>query len=124
MIFEVRKKIHEAISYNRAQDITKKIKELSSARNPQAEIFKIRRERQFKDNIGFPLKDQKGIIQVSKGGIDQVVREHFQNVFLQNPKPKGELWQHYWNEVDELFSQIIMVTRKEEKRDRFIGPTL
>ena len=123
-IFEIRKKIHLAIAKNRAKDITLKVNELKDAKNPQKEIFKIRREQQVKDNLGFPLKDQKNVLQVSKEGIDQVVCDHFSIVFAQNPKPKGDIWKAYWEEIDKLFDQMINVTENEAIRTRFEGPTV
>ena len=60
LIFQVRKKIHDAIARNRAQDIKRKINELKESKNPHVEIFRIRRERQVKNDLGFPLKDKKG----------------------------------------------------------------
>ena len=76
------------------------------------------------DNLGFPLKDKRGILQVSKGGIDEVVCDHFNLVFAQNPKPKGEIWKIYWKEIDELFAQIEVRTRKDCSRTVFAGPTV
>ena len=70
MIFEIRKEIHATIAHNRAVKITQKIEDLENCKNPQSQIFKIRREKQVKDNLGFPLKDNNGIVQISKYGID------------------------------------------------------
>ena len=56
--------------------------------------------------IGFPLKDKSGQIQVTKGGIDRVVKEHFEKVFQQNPVPKGKIWEEYWRTVDKVFNVI------------------
>ena len=123
LIFEIRRKIHDAISYNRAMNMAQKIQELQESKNPQCEIFKIRRERQKRENLGFTLKDRNGRIQVGKEGIDMVVKEHFQSVFAQNPKPKGELWKMYWKEVDELFASLIKVTGIEAGKEKFAGPS-
>ena len=123
-IYQIRKQIHAAIACNRAEVITMKVKELREAKNPQNEIFKIRRERQVKDNLGFPLKDTKGVLQVSREGINDVVCDHFNLVFAQNPKPKGEIWQRYWKEIDELFAEMAQRTVRECKRTEVVGPTV
>ena len=122
-IFEIRKKIHETIAINRTQKMTQKIQELTNCKNPQSKIFQIRREKQVKDNIGFPLKDRKGITQVSKYGIDNVVLQHFDVVFAQNPIPKGEVWKRYWNEVDDLFAKIDHLTYEHTQNVTVTGPT-
>ena len=124
LIFEIRKKIHEAISCNRAKNIILKIEELQNSKNPQREIFRIRRERQARENLAFPLKDRKGNTHVTKVGIDKVVKDHFQLVFAQNPKPKGELWEMYWKEVDDLFDCLIKKTGLEAARETVVGPSL
>ena len=124
LIFENRKRIHEKIAFNRGQVISKKIEDLKNSKNPQREVFKIRREKQNRDNLGFPLQDKNGVIQVSKVGIDSVVCDHFKSVFAQNPKPKGEIWEMYWEEVDQLFIQIDKRTTKESVFDKEKGPSL
>ena len=123
LIFNIRQKIHERIAINRGHTINKKVKDLNTSKNPQRDVFKIRRDRQIKDNLGFPLKDKNGVIQVSKLGIDSVVCDHFRTVFTQNPKPKGEIWEMYWNEVDKLFLQIDKTTMGESVHDKDKGPT-
>ena len=103
-IAEVRKEISKEIEANRRYDIFEKVKQITTAKNPQGEIFKIRRQRKTVEKIGFPLKDKEGNIQVSKDGIDRVINCHFEKVFRQNPVPDGVFWEEYWNTVDEVFS--------------------
>ena len=105
-IASIRKKINAQIEETRNQAIVDRMKKIESAKCPQSEIFKIRRERNAVQKIGFPLKDKSGQIQVTKGGIDRVVKEHFQKVFQQNPVPKGKIWEEYWRTVDEVFNVI------------------
>ena len=105
-IAEIRKKINKEISKNRHEEMLEKISEIAQAKNPQGEVFKIRREKKRVESVGFPLKDKKGNIQVSKDGIDRVVVEHFDRVFKQNPIPKGSIWEKYWALVDDVFKSM------------------
>ena len=117
-IADVQKRIAKEIELNRKREIFKKINEIQSSRNPQSEVFKIRRERKKVEKIGFPLKDVKGCIQVSKNGIDHVVKNHFEKVFKQNPVPEGQVWVEYWREVDLVFQTIC-----DEESEEVEGPT-
>ena len=112
-IAEVRKNIANEIEMNRKREIFCKVNELQCSKNPQSEIFKIRREKKKAVKIGFPLKDNDGNIQVTKIGIDNVVRCHFEKVFHQNPVPEGSIWIRYWKTIDEVF-QAISVNNSEE----------
>ena len=123
-IAKIRKAIREEIENERFRKMSKKIEDIKHSKNPQGEIFKIRREGKSCEKAAFPLKDAKGILQVSKGGIDEVVCDHFKLVFTQNPKPKGEIWKMYWEEIDELFDKIVDRTGEECRRTAFSGPTV
>ena len=114
----IRKKINVQIEENRNKDVVERMNKIQGAKCPQSEIFKIRRERNAVQKIGFPLKDQGGKIQVTKSGIDQVVKKHFEKVFRQNPVPKGSIWEEYWRTVDEVFNAI-----SNEKCNKFEPPT-
>ena len=103
-IAETRKKIREEIGKNRADEILSKVAAIRDAKNPQSEVFKIRRSRKMVEKVGFPLQDTRGRIRVTKDGIDNVIINHFDKVFKQNPVPSGKVWCEYWNVVDEVFS--------------------
>ena len=117
-IAEVRKRISEEIELNRKHDIFQKVNGIQSSKNPQGEIFKIRRERKRAEKVGFPLKDKDGNVQVNKMGIDKVIRCHFENVFQQNPVPEGSVWVDYWKTIDEVFQAIC-----DEEREAAELPT-
>lgn len=106
MIAEIRSKIRTEIGKNRAEAMWEKVSMIKDAKNPQGEVFKIRRQRNKVEKVGFPLKDTKGNIQVSKEGIDRVVVNHFERVFRQNPVPKGKIWEQYWKLIDEVFELL------------------
>ena len=114
----IRKEINVHIEENRNKDVVDRMKMIEGAKCPQSEIFKIRRERNAVQKIGFPLKDKEGKIQVTKNGIDQVVRQHFEKVFKQNPVPEGSIWEEYWKTVDEVFNAI-----SDQKCKKFEPPT-
>ena len=117
-IADVRKRIAEEIEMNRKQEIFQRVCDIKNSKNPQGEIFKIRRERKRAEKVGFPLKDKDGNVQVSKMGIDKVVRCHFECVFQQKPVPEGDVWVEYWKTIDEVFQAIC-----EEERDVIEPPT-
>ena len=71
------------------------------------------------ENIGFPLKDEKGKLQVCKMGIDSVIDDHFKKVFTQNPIPDRIQWKMYWEEVDQVFDLI-----KDESRGDVQAPNI
>ena len=122
-IAEIKKKIRNEIAQNRAEDMLGKISTISQAQNPPKEVFKIRREKKRTSKIGFPLKDKVGNIQVSKDGIDRVVIDHFEKVFRQNPIPRGNMWQDYWNLIDEI-CELIEKQCTEEVSTDYTLPTL
>ena len=105
-IAEVTKKIRVQIERNRGIKIETAVGDIQKSKNPQQEIFKIRKMKKQVENIGFPLKDDKGVLQVSKLGIDDVVDKHFRKVFGQNPVPDGLQWKIYWMKVDKVFELI------------------
>ena len=108
-IARVKKDIKLQIDKERTRKMAEKIKLIRSSKNPQGEIFKIRRDARSSIKIGFPLKDWKGNLQVSKDGVDDVICEHFKVVFAQNPIPEGEIWRKYWAEIDNVFTRIEMI---------------
>ena len=79
-ISAIQKRIKNEIEMNRSEEALTKVSGIMQAKNPQSEIFKIRRQRKKIARIGFPLKDKNGNIQVSKNGIDRVVVDHFDKV--------------------------------------------
>ena len=118
-IAEIRKCIKQEIDKNRTNEILQSIHKIRVAKNPQGEVFKIRREKNRVEKVGFPLKDSNGNIQVSKDGIDRVVLAHFDKVFKQNPIPNGEIWDEYWKKVDEVFD----ILNEQKDNVHFVNPT-
>ena len=112
-IADIRKKIREEIGKNRAEEILSKVSTIREAKNPQSEIFKIRRSRKKVEKVGFPLQDEGGTIRVTKDGIDKVIIKHFDKVFKQNPVPSDQIWCEYWSVVDEVFD--LMKKNKSQK---------
>ena len=90
---------------------------ISSAKYPQAEVFKIRRNATKTPNLDFPLKDMNGNTRVTKEGIDEVITSHFGKVFSQNPVPDG--WEEYWKYIVDIYEII----SKNEKESIVVGPT-
>jgi hypothetical protein len=105
-IAEIRKAIKIEIEKERFRKMSEKINMIKQSKSPQGEIFKVRREGKSSEKVGFPLKDTKGRLQVSKDGVDEVICQHFKVVFAQNPIPAGEQWLKYWEEVDCAFQSI------------------
>ena len=119
-IAAVRKKIRVEIERNRADEVLSKVATITEAKNPQGEIFKIRRSRKMAEKVGFPLQDSDGTVMVSKAGIDDVVVNHFNKVFMQNPVSNDKIWKDYWNIVDDVFN---LLKTKKEQVDVFAFPT-
>ena len=80
------------------------IRKVTTASNPYAEVFKIRKRMKRSEAVGFPLKDSKGNLQVDKHGIDGVINQHFVKVFSQLEIHDDEIWKKYWRCVDEIYS--------------------
>ena len=78
--------------------------------NPHSKVFKVRRNLKSSTNVDFPLKDEYGVQQVSKEGVDRIINGHFQKVFAQNPIPEEDIWKEYWSLVDEVFDLMNEVT--------------
>ena len=106
MISEIRQEIATKISANRKIELESMLSKVICSRNPHAEVFKVRRNMLKSENLGFPLKDAKGNLQVTKRGIDIVINDHFSRVFGQIGVPEGEIWQRYWACVDDVYSLI------------------
>ena len=110
-ISEIRKKISFEIEKNRADEILQKVAGIRDSKNPQGEVFKIRRSRKKIEKVGFPLQGKDGRTKVTKSEIDNVVIDHFDQVFRQNEVPKGKIWGEYWKLIDEVFQ--LMKTKNE-----------
>ena len=76
MLAEIQKKIGEELSVKLIEEMERKVEKVINAKQPQSEVFKIRRNRNKIANIDFPLKDNNNNIQVTKYGIDQVITTH------------------------------------------------
>ena len=114
---EIRTEIGCRIADNIEKVMESKVQKISSAKCPQAEVFKIRKNFSRTENLDFPLKDKNGNIRVTHQGIDEVISSHFNKVFSQNPVKDG--WEEYWGYVNEIYEFI----SKKEARSMVEGPT-
>ena len=112
-IANIQKQISDKITENIMVKTEDKINNIIQSDRPQSKVFQVRRNEKATSNIDFPLKDQHGVLQVSKDGIDKIITNHFQKVFAQNGVPKEEVWQEYWKCVDDVFDLINDVTGVE-----------
>ena len=113
----LQREIGEKISANVSAEIESKVQGIIKSDKPQSKVFGVRRNMKKSLNIGFPLKDKHGTVQVSKHGIDGVINQHFKKVFAQNGIPDGQVWHDYWEQVDEVFSVIDRLTINKYCRD-------
>ena len=111
-ISSIQKKIGAKIAENVEKELEEKVHNILESDKPHSKVFSIRRKRNSNRNLDFPLKDENGVIQVSKAAIDQIITNHFTTVFAQNPVPIDELWQEYWSTVDEVFDLLDEKTQK------------
>ena len=117
-ISTVLKKIRAKIASNVEAEMEAKVHYILHSSNPHSKVFAVRRRLQSNSRIDFPLPDPKGIIQVSKPGIDTIITNHFRTVFDQNAIPRDKLWQDYWKLVGEVFQLIderTMVSKVKEE---------
>ena len=61
------------------------------------------------------MKDEHGVVQISKHAVDQIIANHFKKVFAQNDVPDDDLWRKYWLLVDEVFALLDKQTKQDEK---------
>ena len=115
---QIREEISKKISVNLEKSTKEKIDNIAKSKCPQAEVFKIRKSIRKSESMDFPLKDMNGNVRVSKQGIDQVISDHFNKVFKQNPVARG--WEEYWKTVDEIYQNI---SEKEKEIDLVEPPT-
>ena len=100
--------ISRGIAANIESKMEEKVYKVTSAKCPQAEVFKIRRNVNITERLDFPLKDTNGNIRVTKQGIDGVISAHFGKVFDQNPVADG--WEEYWSYCMKIYD---MISQKE-----------
>ena len=110
---DIQKLISEKITQNVFEETESKVNEVLKSDRPQSKVFHVRRKFREVTNIDFPLKDKNGVLQVSVEGIDQIIKQHFNKVFAQNPIPKENVWQEYWSCVDEVFELIDNITKNQ-----------
>ena len=129
-IAETQKLIAEKIADKTLSEVENKVNMIIRSDRPQSKVFKIRRDLKMTTNIDFPLKDEQGVLQVSREGIDKVIKGHFVKVFAQNPVPREEVWKKYWMSIDKLYHQIDRLTigeydasdePKYEEIERIVG---
>ena len=106
---DIREEISQRIAANIETEMKSKVHSVTTAKCPQAEVFKIRRNIRKTENLDFPLKDSDGNVRVTKQGIDKVISSHFCKVFNQNPIKEG--WEEYWSYVVDIYE---MISQKEE----------
>ena len=109
------------ISENIQAEIEEKVNEIILSDQPQTKVFNVRKNRRQISNIDFPLKDENGVLQVSREGINQVILKHFKKVFNQNKIHDSELWKNYWKSIDECFDLINNIT--SNKRANIVEPS-
>lgn len=109
-IAEVQGRISELIAVNLANEMEAKVQDIIKSDNPQSKVFSVRRKANHFSMLDFPLKDENGVLQVSKTGIDQVISNHFKKVFAQNGIHQDKVWIEYWNVVEQVFDAIDKVT--------------
>ena len=85
-ISEIQKKIGIRIAENIEKEMEEKVNNILESSNPHSKVFHVRRKRNTTRNLDFPLKDENGVIQVSKTAVDQIITDHFTKVFNQNAK--------------------------------------
>ena len=105
-IHEIQNKIKDVLAISNTEKMCKKVEEITSARYPPAKVFQIRRLYSRREEIPFPLIDNKGIIRMEKDEIDDVIYTHFETVFQQNAIPKGKIWAEYWTYVEKVYDII------------------
>ena len=115
---EIRSEISGKIAENIERSMERKMEEITTAKCPQAEVFKVRRNIAKAENMDFPLKDENGNTRVTKEGIDDVISSHFHKVFKQNPIKDG--WEEYWEYVFETYE---IISKNEANKDEMDGPT-
>ena len=101
-IADLQKSISEKIAENLSKEMEEKVNNILYSENPLSKVFSIRRHENRTVNLDFPLKDENGVVQVSKHAVDQIIRNHFTKVFAQNEVPDDDLWKKYWSVVDEV----------------------
>ena len=113
MIFEIQKQISFKIAENLTSEIEEKVQDIIQSPQPQTKVFGLRKHVRKNNNIDFPLKDENGVLQVSKDGVDRVIQNHFQKVFAQNGIPQTPIWKEYWDFIDHTFELIDVVTSQQ-----------
>ena len=87
------KEIFAKITLNIYAEMESKVHYILLSPNLHSKVFALRRRLETIGRIDSPLRDQNGIIQVSKPEIDAIITNHFRNVFNQNATPNDKLWQ-------------------------------
>ena len=111
-IAEIQKQISAKVQSINAAEMERKVNDIVQSDNPHSKVFKVRRNLNSSKNVDFPLRDEYGVQQVSKEGVDKIIGAHFQKVFSQNPIPEEDIWREYWSLVDEVFLLMDEVTKK------------
>ncbi len=116
MIHEVRTEISAKIAANRTCEMESMLSKVMDSRNPHTEVFKVRRRIKKAENIAFPLKNSSGNLQVTRGGIDSVINEHFTRVFGQLKVPDDDIWMEYWSCVDMVHNLLYRISAYDESK--------
>ena len=111
-IAEIQKSICEKVAENVSKEMEEKVNNILQSENPLSKVFGVRRNERKTDNLDFPLKDENGVVQVSRHAVDQIITNHFSKVFAQNDVPDDDLWKKYWDVVDEVFDLLDKHTKQ------------
>ena len=114
-IAQLQQCISEKIAENVSKEMEEKVSNILNSENPLSKVFKVRRNANHTNNLDFPMKDEHGVVQVSKHAVDQIIANHFKKVFAQNDVPDDDLWREYWMLVDEVFSLLDSQTKQDEE---------
>ena len=110
-IAAIQNEISMKVAENIEAEMELKVNNILQSDNPHSKVFGVRRSEKKGNNLDFPLKDENGVTQVSKDGIDRIISMHFKKVFAQNEVPDDAIWKEYWLLVDEIFTLMDERTR-------------
>ena len=111
-IAAVQRNIALKVAENIESEMESKVQKILQSQNPHSKVFQVRKERKSNINLDFPLKDENGVTQVSKEGVDRIIYNHFSKVFAQNEVPNEDVWVEYWSLVDDVFSLMDERTKR------------
>ena len=114
-IAQLQQCISEKIAENVSNELEEKVNNILHSENPLSKVFKVRRNANHTSSLDFPMKDEHGVVQVSKHAVDQIIANHFKKVFAQNDVPDDDLWKEYWVLIDEVFALLDQKAKQNEE---------